>query len=55
MNGATVRILIADDDEVDRKLESAVGQGSSFSFTWPKDNGSTNKPKYKFKRIGETL
>ena len=36
------------------KLESAVGQGSTFSFTWPKDNGSTNKTKHKFTRIGET-
>jgi PAS domain S-box-containing protein len=36
------------------KLESAVGQGSTFSFTWPKDNGSTNKTKHKFARIGET-
>jgi PAS domain S-box-containing protein len=35
------------------KLESAVGQGSTFSFTWPKDNGSTNKTKHKFTRIGE--
>jgi two-component system, LuxR family, sensor kinase FixL len=24
-------------------LESAVGQGSTFSFTWPKDNGSANR------------
>jgi PAS domain S-box-containing protein len=36
------------------KLVSAVGQGSTFSFTWPKDNGSTNKTKHKFTRIGET-
>jgi hypothetical protein len=36
------------------KLESAVGQGCTFSFTWPKDNGSTNKTKHKFTRIGET-
>jgi signal transduction histidine kinase len=36
------------------KLQSAVGQGSTFSFTWPKDNGSTNKTKHKFTRIGET-
>jgi len=35
-------------------LESAVGQGSNFSFTWPKDNGSTNKTKHKFTQIGET-
>jgi len=35
------------------KLESAVGQGSTFSFTWPKDNGSTNTTKHKFTRIGE--
>lgn len=34
------------------KLDSAVGQGSTFSFTWPKDNGSTNKTKHKFTRIG---
>jgi PAS domain S-box-containing protein len=36
------------------RLESAIGQGSTFSFTWPKDNGSTNKTKHKFTRIGET-
>ena len=36
------------------KLESAVGQGSTFSFTWPKDNGRTNKTKHKFTPIGET-
>jgi PAS domain S-box-containing protein len=36
------------------KLQSAVGQGSTFSFTWPKDNGSTNKTKHKFTRIGAT-
>jgi PAS domain S-box-containing protein len=36
------------------KLESAVGQGSTFSFTWPRDNGSTNKTKHKFTRSGET-
>ena len=35
------------------KLESAVGKGSTFSFTWPKDNGSTNKTKHKFMPIGE--
>ncbi len=35
------------------KLESTVGQGSTFSFTWPKDNGKTNKTKHKFARIGE--
>ena len=35
------------------KLESAVDQGSTFSFTWPKDNGRTNKTKHKFTRIGE--
>jgi PAS domain S-box-containing protein len=36
------------------KLESAVGQGSTFSFTWPKDRGSTNQTEYKVARIGET-
>jgi two-component system sensor kinase FixL len=36
------------------KLQSAVGLGSTFSFTWPKDNGSTNQAKHTFARIGET-
>jgi PAS domain S-box-containing protein len=36
------------------ELESAVGQGSTFSFTWPKDNGSSHKTKHIFTRIGET-
>jgi signal transduction histidine kinase len=35
------------------KLESTLGRGSTFSFTWPKDNGSTNKTKHKFTPIGE--
>jgi PAS domain S-box-containing protein len=36
------------------ELESAVGQGSTFSFTWPKDNGSTNAAEHKLTRSGET-
>ena len=36
------------------KLESSVGQGSTFSFTWPKDNGRMNKRKHESARIGRT-
>lgn len=36
------------------KLESAVGQGSTFSFTWPKQNVNMKNARHKFTRIGET-
>jgi signal transduction histidine kinase len=35
-------------------IKSALGKGSTFSFTWPKNNGSTNKTKLEFARVGET-
>ncbi|MGB9151718.1 MAG: PAS domain S-box protein [Alphaproteobacteria bacterium] len=35
------------------KLKSAIGQGSTFTFTWPKDNGILHKMKREFKQIGE--
>jgi PAS domain S-box-containing protein len=36
------------------ELESAVGKGSTFSFTWPKQNVTKGNTKQKFTRIGET-
>ncbi len=36
------------------KLESAVGQGSTFSFTWPKQSVNVKNTKQRFSRIGVT-